>query len=196
VSTDRLVEALDVVKDVGLSLRARGVMPTMHLLLLQTRPKALHGCVVVTIPTSTHGRLDAKLFVQVAVLAAGVLGGFNRSSQHHLLWRCLRHDLSGGRRQRLAEAYIEPSVGSKGDSYDNALAETINGLYKAEVIHRRSSWKTVEAVEMATFKWVAWFNHQRLLEPIRYTPPDAAEANYYAALATRETQTTEQLTPA
>jgi putative transposase len=98
--------------------------------------------------------------------------------------------------ERLTEARIEPSVGSKGDSYDNALAETINGLYKAELIHRRSSWKTIEAVEMATLEWVAWFNHQRLLEPIGYIPPAEADANYYAALATRETQTTEQLTPA
>ena len=98
--------------------------------------------------------------------------------------------------QRLAEAHIESSVGSKGDSYDNALAETINGLYKAEVIHRRSSWKTIEAVEMATLEWVAWFNHQRLLAPIGYIPPAEAEANYYAALATRKTETNEQLTPA
>jgi putative transposase len=98
--------------------------------------------------------------------------------------------------ERLAQAHIEPSVGSKGDSYDNAPAETINGLYKAEVIHRRSSWKTIEAVEIATLEWVAWFNHQRLLEPIRYVPPAEAEADYYAALATGETQTTEQLTPA
>ena len=81
--------------------------------------------------------------------------------------------------ERLAEAGIEPSVGSKGDSYDNALAETINGLYKAEVIHRRSSWKTREAVEMATLEWVSWFNHHRLLEPIGYVPPAEAEAAYY-----------------
>jgi transposase InsO family protein len=66
----------------------------------------------------------------------------------------------------LAEAGIEPSVGSKGDSYDNALAETVNGLYKAEVIHRRGPWKTAEAVELATLEWVAWFKHHRLLEPI------------------------------
>ena len=57
---------------------------------------------------------------------------------------------------------------SKGDSYDNALAETINGLYKAEVIHRRGPWKTTEAVEIATLEWVSWFNHHRLLEPIGY----------------------------
>ena len=81
--------------------------------------------------------------------------------------------------ERLVEAGIEPSVGSKGDSYDNALAETINGLYKAELIHRRSPWKTVEAVELATLEWVTWFNYQRLLEPIGYIPPAEAEERYY-----------------
>ncbi len=81
--------------------------------------------------------------------------------------------------ERLAEAGIEPSVGSKGDSYDNALAETINGLYKAELIHRRGPWKTRESVELATLEWVAWFNHQRLMGPLGYIPPAEAEANYY-----------------
>jgi transposase InsO family protein len=81
--------------------------------------------------------------------------------------------------ERLAEAGIEPSVGSKGDSYDNALAETINGLYKAELIHRRAPWKTRESVELATLEWVAWFNHHRLMEPLGYIPPAEAEANYY-----------------
>jgi putative transposase len=85
--------------------------------------------------------------------------------------------------ERLAEAGIEPSVGSKGDSYDNALAETINGLYKAELIHRRAPWKTKESVELATLEWVAWLNHHRLLEPIGYIPPAEAEANYYRQLA-------------
>jgi transposase InsO family protein len=85
--------------------------------------------------------------------------------------------------ERLAEAGIEPSVGSKGDSYDNALAETINGLYKAELIHRRAPWKTREAVELATLEWVSWFNHHRLLAPIGYIPPAEAEANYYRQLA-------------
>lgn len=84
--------------------------------------------------------------------------------------------------ERLAEAGIEPSVGSKGDSYDNALAETINGLYKAEVIHRRS-WKTREAVELATLEWVSWFNHHRLMGPLGYIPPAEAEANYHRQLA-------------
>ena len=85
--------------------------------------------------------------------------------------------------ERLAEAGVEPSVGSKGDSYDNALAETINGLYKAELIHRRAPWKTKEAVELATLEWVSWFNSHRLLEPIGYIPPAEAEANYYRQLA-------------
>ena len=85
--------------------------------------------------------------------------------------------------ERLAEAGIEPSVGSVGDSYDNALAETINGLYKAEVIHRRGPWRSFEAVEFATLEWVNWFNHRRLLEPIGNIPPAEAEANYYAATA-------------
>jgi len=85
--------------------------------------------------------------------------------------------------ERLAEAGIEPSVGSRGDSYDNALAETINGLYKAELIHRRAPWKTRESVELATLEWVSWFNHHRLLEPIGYIQPAEAEANYYRQLA-------------
>jgi transposase InsO family protein len=84
--------------------------------------------------------------------------------------------------ERLADAGIEPSVGSVGDSYDNALAETINGLYKAEVIHRQTSWKSIEAVELATLAWVDWFNNRRLLEPIGNIPPAEAEANYYATL--------------
>jgi putative transposase len=84
--------------------------------------------------------------------------------------------------ERLAEAGIEPSVGSVGDSYDNALAETINGLYKAEVIHRRGPWRSFEAVEFATLEWVDWFNHRRLLEPIGNIPPAEAEQRYYAML--------------
>ncbi len=84
--------------------------------------------------------------------------------------------------ERLGEAGIEPSVGSVGDSYDNALAETINGLYKAEVIHRRGPWRSFEAVEFATLEWVDWFNHRRLLEPIGNIPPAEAEEQYYAML--------------
>lgn len=84
--------------------------------------------------------------------------------------------------ERLAEAGIKPSVGSVGDSYDNALAETINGLYKAEVIHRRGPWRSYEAVEFATLEWVDWFNHRRLLQPIGNIPPAEAEERYYAML--------------
>ncbi len=81
--------------------------------------------------------------------------------------------------ERLAEAGIQPSVGSRGDSYDNALAESINGLYKAEVIHRRGPWKTCEAVELVTLQWVHWYNHKRLMQPIGHIPPAEAEANYW-----------------
>jgi transposase InsO family protein len=84
--------------------------------------------------------------------------------------------------ERLLEAGIEPSVGSVGDSYDNALAETINGLFKTEVIRRRGPWRTMEAVEFATLEWVDWYNTRRLLEPIGNMPPAEAEARYYAQI--------------
>ncbi|MCY1707776.1 IS3 family transposase [Pannonibacter sp. SL95] len=86
--------------------------------------------------------------------------------------------------QRLAEANLVPSVGSVGDSYDNALAETINGLYKAEVIWRQRSWPSAPAVEMATLRWVDWFHNNRLFGPFRHIPPADAEANYHAAQKT------------
>lgn len=81
---------------------------------------------------------------------------------------------------RLGLAGIEASVGSVGESYDNALAETTNGLYKAEVIHPNGPWRSVEEVEFATLEWVDWFNHRRLLEPIGNIPPAELEAIYYA----------------
>ena len=84
--------------------------------------------------------------------------------------------------ERLKEAGVEPSVGSVGDSYGNALAETINGLYKAEIIWRRGPWRDFEAVEFATLEWVDRFNNKRLLEPIGNSPPAKAEARYYALL--------------
>jgi transposase InsO family protein len=83
--------------------------------------------------------------------------------------------------ERLLGAGIEPSVGSVGDSYDNALAETVIGLFKTEVIRRRGPWRNLEAVEFATLEWVDWFNTRRLLEPIGNIPPAEAEARYYAA---------------
>ena len=84
--------------------------------------------------------------------------------------------------ERLRDAGVEPSVGSVGDSYDNALAETVNGLYKAEVIWRRGPWRSLEQVEFDTLEWVDWFNNRRLLEPIGNIPPAEAEARYYAQL--------------
>jgi len=81
--------------------------------------------------------------------------------------------------ERLAEAGVEASVGSRGDSYDNALAETINGLYKSEVINRCGPWRSLEAVEFATLEWVDWFNNRRLLEPIGNIPPAEFEEAYY-----------------
>lgn len=87
--------------------------------------------------------------------------------------------------ERLAECGIRPSVGSSGDSYDNALAESIIGLFKTEIIRRRGPWKSIEAVEFAVLQWVDWFNHRRLLEPIGDVPPAEFEQAYYRQ---RETQ--------
>ena len=108
-------------------------------------------------------------------------GGLVHHSDRGVQYVCIRYS------ERLAEAGIEPSVGSVGDSYDNALAESINGLYKTEVIRRRGPWRWLEAVEFATLEWVEWvewFNNRRLLEPIGNIPPAEAEARYYADLET------------
>jgi putative transposase len=86
--------------------------------------------------------------------------------------------------ERLAEAGIEPSVGSRGDSYDNALAESVIGLFKTEVIHRDGPWRGLEDVEYATLEWVAWFNTQRLLEPLGYLPPAEYEEQFHRTQAT------------
>jgi transposase InsO family protein len=85
--------------------------------------------------------------------------------------------------ERLADAGIEPSVGSRGDSYDNALAESVIGLFKTEVIRPKGPWRTLEAVEFATLEWVDWFNTRRLLEPIGYIPPAEYETHYYEQAA-------------
>ena len=100
--------------------------------------------------------------------ARGVVHHSDRGSQY----------LSIRYSQRLAEAGVEPSVGSVGDSYDNALAETIIGLYKTELIWQRGPWRNLEAVEFATLEWVHWFNHHRLLEPIGNIPPAELENAY------------------
>jgi putative transposase len=116
--------------------------------------------------------LEQALYERQPVHRSGLVHHSDRGSQYV----SIRHT------KRLAKAGIEPSVGSVGDSYDNALAETINGLYKAEVIHRRGPWRSFEAVEFATLTWVDWFNNRRLLEPIGNIPPAEAEERYYAML--------------
>ncbi|MBV8575896.1 MAG: IS3 family transposase [Acetobacteraceae bacterium] len=117
--------------------------------------------------------LEQALHARRPVRGGGLVHHSDRGSQY----LALRYT------ERLVAAGIEPSVGSVGDSYDNALAETINGLFKAEVIHRRGPWRSFEAVELATLEWVNWFNTRRLLEPIGNVPPADAEARYYAELA-------------
>ena len=87
---------------------------------------------------------------------------------------------------RLAKAGIEPSVGSVGDACGSALAETINGFYKTEVIRRRALWRTIDEVERKTLIWVDWFNNRRLLEPIGNIPPAEAEEAFCANLNTLE----------
>jgi hypothetical protein len=120
----------------------------------------------------------AMALVQIVPIAA-----FECSSQPPTLERC-DDRLNPPNTYPLStpSAWLKPSVGSIGDSYDNALAETINGLYKAEVIHRRGPWRSFEAVEFATLEWVDWFNNRRLLEPIGNIPPAEAELRYYAML--------------
>ena len=86
--------------------------------------------------------------------------------------------------ERLAQAGIERSVGSVGDSYDNALAESVNGLFKTEVIRRRGPWRSIDEVEFAVLEWVEWFNNRRLLEPLGYVPPAEYEAVYYRSQET------------
>lgn len=116
--------------------------------------------------------LEQALYDRQPVHRGGLIHRSDRGSQY----------VSIKYTERLAEAGIEPSVGSVGDSNGNALAERRNGLYKAEVIHRRGPWQSFEAVEFATLEWVDWFNNRRLLEPIGNIPPAEAEQRYYAML--------------
>ena len=117
--------------------------------------------------------LDAR---EQAVWARGGVQGVIHHSDRGSQYLSIRYS------ERLAEAGMESSVGSKGDSYDNALAETINGLYKTELIHKRGPWRTVDEVEYATLEWVDWFNNRRLLEPIGNIPPAELEMAYYRQL--------------
>jgi len=115
--------------------------------------------------------LEQALYERAPDAAQGIVHHSDRGSQY----------LSIRYTERLQKAGLEPSVGSVGDSYDNALAESIIGLYKTEVIRRRGPWRDLQAVEFATLKWVHWFNHRRLLEPIGHVPPAEREAAYYRA---------------
>jgi transposase InsO family protein len=117
--------------------------------------------------------LEQAIYDRAGADAAGLIHHSDRGTQY----------LSMRYTHRLADAAIAPSVGSRGDSYDNALAESVIGLFKAEVIRRKGPWRSMEAVEFATLAWVDWFNHRRLLEPIGYVPPAEYEAAYYAQAA-------------
>jgi transposase InsO family protein len=130
---------------------------------------ATAGFVLDALEQAIHQRRPAK--------SAGLVAHSDRGSQY----LAIRYT------ERLAEAGIAPSVGSVGDSYDNALAETVIGLFKTEVIRRRGPWRSLEAVEFATLEWVDWFDHRRLLEPIGRIPPAEAEAAFHAQMdATNE----------
>jgi putative transposase len=111
--------------------------------------------------------------LEQAIHARTVEGGLVHHSDRGSQYLSIRYT------ERLAEAGIQGSVGTVGDSYDNALAETINGLYKAELIRREGPWSGVEAVELATLDWVDWFNNRRLLEPLGYVPPAEFEEAFY-----------------
>ena len=113
--------------------------------------------------------LEQAIWTRLDADPTGLIHHSDRGSQY----------LSISYTDRLVEAGIEPSVGSVGDSYDNAMAETIIGLYKTEVIRRQGPWKNLDDVEYATLEWVDWFNHRRILEPIGNIPPAEKEANHY-----------------
>ena len=137
----------------------------MHAGRFQSPPEALGRCVVPTVALRAHGRTHAPALERILEFCAAIQ------------YVSIRYT------ERLEEAGLMPSVGSTGDSYDNALAETINGLYKTEVIYKRGPWKTRESLELATLQWVHWFNHDRLLESIGHIPPAEAEANYWRQVA-------------
>ena len=130
---------------------------------------------------STSMRSDLALdALEQALADRDTDGPLVHHSDHGGQYLCIRYT------ERLAEAGIAPSVGSRGDSYDNALAETIIGLFKTEVIYRDGPWKSFDAVEWATLEWVSWFNTRRLMEPLGYLPPAEFEAHYHAQQATSE----------
>ena len=114
------------------------------------------------------------------------LGGLVHHSDRGVQYLSIRYT------ERLADAGVVPSVGSRGDSYDNALAETVIGLYKTELIHNRGPWKNLDEVEFATLEWVDWFNHRRLLNPIGDIPPAELEADYWRTESEGNTEVLKQ----
>jgi putative transposase len=117
--------------------------------------------------------LEQAIYARCGTTLPGLVHHSDRGTQY----------LSMRYTNRLADEGIAPSVGSRGDSYDNALAESVIGLFKTEIIHRRGPWRTLDTVEFATLEWVDWFNTRRLLEPIGYMPPAEYEARYYEQAA-------------
>jgi transposase InsO family protein len=132
---------------------------------------------------STSMRTDLVLdALEQALAARSDIDGLVHHSDRGTQYLSIRYS------ERLEEAGLQASVGSRGDSYDNALAESIIGLFKAEVIHRRGPWRAVDPVEYATLEWVDWFNNRRLLEPIGDIPPAEFEEAYYRARETEHAQ--------
>ena len=134
----------------------------------------------------------AKAMTTDLVLDALEMGIWQRRGQGHDLQGLVHHSDAGSQytsirySERLAEAGAKPSVGSVGDSYDNAMAESIIGLFKTELIYRRGPWRSLDAVELATLEWVDWYNNRRLFEAIGDIPPAEAEANHYRTTAPSE----------
>ena len=150
---------------------------------LQVAPQAYYAA--RRCPRSARRIRDEALQVKLRQVHAEHFGVYGARK----LWRQLTREgilvdrgvqyLSIRYTERLAEVGAVSSVGSRGDSYDNALAESVNGLYKAELVHRRGPWRGLEDLELATLEWVDWFNHRRLSSAIGYVPPAEYEASQY-----------------
>ncbi len=124
---------------------------------------------------SLHADLVLTALEQALWAHEGPFDGLVHHSDRGVQYLSIRYS------ERLAEAGIDTSVGSRGDSYDNALAETVNGLYKAELVYRRGPWRGREDLELATLEWVDWFNNRRLFGALDYVPPPEYEASWYTA---------------
>lgn len=190
-------EARTTVADKGMPCPAdkvnrqfRAPQPNMLWVSDFTYVATWQGFVYVAFVIDVFARRIVGWRVSRTAHAAFVLDALEQALQERRPMKdCLTHHSDRGSQyvcirytDRLLEAGIEPSVGSVGDSYDNALAETVIGLFKTEVIHRRGPWRSLDAVEYATLEWVDWYNHRRLLASIGDMPPAEAEARYYKQL--------------